>query len=53
MEEEVIVIVKKPPQNPNFAAEADSMQAQSEHFIGSRAEAIAWLAGTQATDDRS
>lgn len=56
MEEEIIIIVKKPPQNPGFAA--DNMTVAGPESVGahrftSRADAIAFLGGTEALDDRS
>ena len=53
MEEEIIVIVK-PPRQQTVAADlstSDSDQATTVKTFASRADAIAWLAGSE--DDRS
>lgn len=55
MEEEEVVVVIKPKQQ-QFAAPdtADTTSASgAQTYIGSRAGAISWLAGPEATDERA
>lgn len=52
MEEEIIIIVKKPPSGQTLTAESASPEIGAHRFT-SRADAIAFLAGAEATDDRS
>lgn len=53
MEEEIIIIVK-PPQNKALAADSLSTEGGATvHTFANRADAIAFLAGPEATDDRS
>ena len=55
MEEEIIIIVK-PPRQQNIAADLSSMdsaQATTVQTFSNRADAIAYLANSEATDDRA
>lgn len=52
MEEEIIIIVK-PPKQQTVAADGSDAQSATVHTFANRADAIAFLAGPEATDDRS
>lgn len=54
MEEEIIIVIKPPKQQQIAAFDAgDPAAGTTVASFSNRADAIAWLAGELATDDRS